>query len=115
MPANAIDYFVAVKRDAEFVAREVHPERVPDAGRDLRVDVFERHAFAADRVINRDVVFERVRARDIVVVRVPHAPDHTAGLIFFSRNRLELHFNEAVREVGVVFDANRKGRRARLL
>src|SRR5205807_7328224 len=57
----------------------------------------------------------RVRPRDVVVVRVLHPPDDAARLVLLSRNRLELHFNKTVLEAGVILEADRKGRFARLL
>src|SRR5439155_17024362 len=60
-------------------------------------------------VVDGYIVFERVGAGDVVIVRVPRAPDHTTGLVFLAGNRFEFHLNDAVLEAGIVFDAHRKG------
>ena len=72
-------------------------------------------ALAIDGVINRDVVFQRIGSRDVIVVGVLEAPDQATGLVFFAGDRLELDFDEAVLQVRVVLEANRKCRDAGLL
>src|SRR6266581_8754856 len=111
-----------VEAKLEVVAREFHAKRVPLAGRDrllhavtaLASHDVERTAFAAYSFVKDHIALKRVRACDVVVVRILCAPDHAAGLIFLATDWFEFHFNETVFEIAVVLDANRKGRLARL-
>src|SRR5262249_47310115 len=75
----------------------------------------ERVALALARVVERDVVLERVRARDVVVVAVLPAPDHAACLVLAPGEGLELHLDEAVGERRVLLHAPGKRAAARLL
>jgi hypothetical protein len=47
------------------MALELDTQSVPDAGGDFGVDVLEGDAFAFDGVVDRDVVFQGVGARDV--------------------------------------------------
>src|SRR5215211_6422105 len=105
-----------------MVARELHAKSVPVAGRDwflhavpaLASHDVERTALSVHSLVKHHVALERVRACDVVVVRILRTPDHAAGLIFLAAEWFEFHFNETVFEIGVVLDANRKRRLARL-
>src|SRR5205085_760247 len=72
-------------------------------------------ALALARVVEGDVVLERVRARDVVVVAVLPAPDHAARLVLASRDGLELHLDEAIGERRVFLHAPGERAAARLL
>ena len=87
---------------------------MPLAGRHRRVDVLERLADAPCGVVERDVVLERIGARDVVVVAVLPAPDDAAGLVVLARDRLELDLDPAVAQLAVRLHAPGKGRRSRL-
>src|SRR6202022_1148156 len=95
----------AVVGDLELGAREVDPERVPGAGRHRDLDAVsagrgthrsEIGAVAPDDLVGDDVVLERVRAGDIVVVPVAPSPHHPAGPILAPRHRLEPRLHPAV-------------------
>ena len=68
-----------------------------------------------DGIVDGDVVFKRVGARDIVIVGIFRPPDNAARLIFLAEDRLELHFDKTVFKVRVVLDANRIRGLTRLL
>src|SRR5439155_17363070 len=112
-----------VEAKLEVVAREFHAKRVPLARRDwflhavtaLASHDVERAALSVHSLVNDHVALERIRPRDVVVVRILRTPDHAAGLIFLATYWFEFHLNETVFEVGVVLDANRKGRLTELL
>ena len=70
---------------------------------------------AALGVVERDVVLERVGARDVVVVAVLPAPHDAARLVLAPGDRLELHLDEAVGERRALQHAPREGAAARLL
>jgi len=53
-----------------------------------------------------DVVFEGVGAGDVIVVSIFAAPEDAAGLVLLAGDGLELHFDKAVFQAGIVFDAD---------
>src|SRR5204862_7485437 len=75
----------------------------------------ERTALAVYSLVKDHVALERVRARDVVVVRIFCPPNDPASLVLFAADRFELHFHESVLQIGVVLEANGKRRHARLL
>src|SRR5882672_9032030 len=98
--------FLAVEGDYEVAILEIHPQGVPAAGSDFGKNAFLFGALAAYGVVDGDVVFEGVGAGDIIVVGIFAAPNDAAGLVFLAGDGLELHFDKAVLETGVVFDAD---------
>src|SRR5437867_10335616 len=102
--------FLSVERDCEAIPTEIDTQSVPCAGCDFNIGSLFLDALASDCVVNRHVVFERVGARDVVVVRVLHSPNNTASLILLARNWLEFHLDKSVFDVRVVLDANWKRR-----
>jgi hypothetical protein len=98
--------FFAVKGDDEEMVFEINAERVPLAGGDFGVDAFLFRALALNCVIDGDVVLERIGAGYVVVIFILAAPYDAACLVLFAGDWLELHFDEAVFEAGVVFDAD---------
>src|SRR3989442_1444069 len=72
-------------------------------------------AAPVDCIVDGDVVFQRIGACDIVIVRIPGTPDQPASLIFLSRNSFEFDFDESVLQVGIFFDAHGIRRLTRLL
>src|SRR5262245_22188073 len=70
-----LDCLLTVEGDREVTALKIHAERVPLVRRDLHVGALLLGPPAVDGVIDRDVVFERVRPGDIVVVGILRAPD----------------------------------------
>src|SRR5262252_7985934 len=110
-----LDILLAVVDHADLCSGEFYAERVPGIAGDGRVDVLERVAPSVRGVVERDVVLERVGARDVVVVAVLPAPHHSARLVFAAGDRLELHFHPAVGERHVGSHAPRKGAAAGLL
>src|SRR5438876_6703003 len=57
--------------------------------------------------MDADVVFEGVRASDVVVVRVPGTPDQAARLVLLARHRFELHLYKAVFNLRIILEADR--------
>src|SRR4029453_702143 len=91
-----VQHFLAVVGPRELSPLEFHPQRVPLVGRHLYTRALPLGSAPVDGVVNRDVVFERVGSGNVVIFRVFQAPHDTAGLVFFSRERLELHLYETV-------------------
>src|SRR4029450_8464704 len=110
-----VERFLAVERHREMGALKIHTQRMPLVGRHLQARPLLLGPAAVDRVVDGDVVLERVRSRDVVVVGVLRAPDQAAGLVLLAGDRLELHFDEPVLEAGIVFQAHRLGGLYRLL
>src|SRR5438094_6185559 len=65
-----LDRFLFIKRDGEMIAPEMHTQSVPRAGRNLHAGTLFLCALAFDGVINCDVVFQSVRASNVIVVPV---------------------------------------------
>src|SRR6266436_1350002 len=86
-----VDDLLAVIEDLDVIADHLHGQVVPDAGLDLPVPSVESDALAFHDVVQVDVVLERVRPRDVVVVRVLEPPDDPAPLVAFPSDRLALH------------------------
>src|SRR5438067_1505261 len=84
-----VDIGLAAERDANSPSCEVDAQRVPAIFLHRGIDVFDRIASAVLRVIERNVVLERIGARDVIVVAALEAPHDAAGLIFVAGQRLE--------------------------
>src|SRR5258705_9692628 len=110
-----VDIRLAVERDADLRPGELDPQPVPDVPRHRRVHVLQRVAAPVRGVVERDVVLERIGARDVVVIAVLPAPHHAARLIFPALERLELDFDEPVLDRAPAQHAPPEGARARLL
>src|ERR1700704_2281798 len=63
---------------------------------DRRIDVLDGDASSRLRVVERNIVFQRVGARDVVVVAILPAPDDSCCLVFGAGNRPETHFDTAI-------------------
>src|SRR5260221_1516325 len=100
---------LAVKGDDEIVVFKVNAQGVPFVGSDFRVDAFLFTALAVYGVVDGDVAFEGIGAGDVIVVGIFATPEDAAGLVFLAGKGLELHFDKAVFEVGILFDADRVG------
>src|SRR5689334_290634 len=85
----------AVEGNADARAGEPDRERMPLPRGDGRRHILDRGAAAILRVVERDVVLERIGAGDVVVVAVLPTPDDAAGLILLALERLEPHLHEA--------------------
>ena len=101
---------LSVERDCEMIPIEIDTQRVPLVGCDVHVRSLLFRALAFDRVVNRNVVFESVGARNVVIVRVLEPPDNAARLIFLASDWLELHFDESVFDTRVVPKTNWESR-----
>src|SRR5581483_507678 len=88
----------AVECDLEMGAFEIHAQGVPGVQGHRDFGTLELGAFALERVIDGDVVLQRVGAGDVVIVAVLPTPDQAARLVFLSGNGLEPDLNEAVGE-----------------
>src|SRR5437899_6423002 len=62
------DGFLAVVCHDEVITLKVHTQAVPYVWGDFRAGVLLLGALAIDGVINRDVVFQRIGSRDVIVV-----------------------------------------------
>src|ERR1039458_4282170 len=108
------EHGLAIEDDLEVVALEFHAQRVPLEWGDLflyavaalAADDFQDAALAGHRLVEHDVVLQRVGAADVVVVLVHDAPDDAARLVFFAGQGLELHLHRAVFEGGIILDAD---------
>src|SRR6266852_358175 len=102
-----LDGLLAIVGDRKVIAGEVHPDGVPHIGRDLHVRALPLVTSSIDGVVDGHVVFQGVGTSNVIIVRVLQSPDHSARLIFFAGDRLELHFHEPVLEASVVLEAYR--------
>jgi hypothetical protein len=80
----AVNVDLAVKRDTNALAGELHAQGVPPILRHRRVHVLERDPAPMLCVIERNVVFQRVSPRDVIIVAVLPTPDYTARLVLFA-------------------------------
>ena len=71
---------LAVADYREMTPLELDAQSVPLIGRHLHARPFLLRPTAIDRVIDRDVVFQGIRAGDIVVVRILRPPEQLACL-----------------------------------
>jgi len=104
----SLDVDLAVERDANSLAGELHAQRVPLILRHRRVRILDRDPTSILRVIERDVVFQRVGPGDVIVVAVLPTPDDTARLVLFAGDCLELHLDIAIGQLGFVLYAPRE-------
>src|SRR5207247_6983336 len=88
------DGLLPIERDSEMIAAKVDTQPVPLARLDLQFGPLLLCALAIDGIINGHVVFECVGARDVVVVRIFHSPDHAAGLIFLAADWFAFYLYE---------------------
>src|SRR5262249_17793007 len=109
------DGFLAVVCHRKVITLKVHAQAVPYVWAHFHAGALLLGALAIDGVIDRDIVFQGIGPRDVIVVRVLEAPDQPAGLVFFAGDRLEFHFDEAVLQTRVILEADRKCRSAGLL
>src|SRR5439155_10433011 len=118
-----IEQMLAVEVGFETIAGEFHAQGMPLARRNFLLDsvtTFATHdvkgsPLAIHSLVENDIVFVRVRAKDVVVIRILCAPDHAAGLVFSAADRVELHLDEPVFQRRVVFNADWKRCLTRLL
>src|SRR5437763_8169371 len=80
-----------------------------------RIDVLDSVPPSVRRVVERNVVLQRIGACHVVVVAVFPAPYHAACSVLAARDRLELDFDRAVLDGAVALDAPREGPASRLL
>src|SRR4030095_1774337 len=66
---------LAIEDHSEMAALKRHAQTVPLVGGDLHVGSLLLGAPAVDGVIDRHVVFQGIRPRDVVIVRVLCPPD----------------------------------------
>src|SRR5204863_7198708 len=107
-----IEQMCTVEAKVEVVACELAATGVPLAGRDWllhAVTAFashdvERTAFAVHSLVKGHIALERVRACDVVVVRIFCAPDHAAGLISPAAAWFEFHLDQSVFDIRILLD-----------
>ena len=71
---------------------------MPHAASHFGPGAFELAAPSADIAEQDDIVFERIRTRDVVIVVVLYAKDQPTGLIFLAGNWLEFRHEAHVAE-----------------
>src|SRR5262245_42347480 len=99
-----LEHALAAVDDPKPVAPELHPQaeprvgwnRSPDPVTSPAPDDVERAAHAADRLVQDNVILQRIGTHDVIVVRIPDPPDESSGAILGSGDGLELHLNGAV-------------------
>ena len=90
----------AIESGGELVALGFESKGVPLTGGDLCGSTFDLTAHALDHVIEVDIIFERIRTQDIVVVRIDKTQDDPPRAIDAAGDRLEsdCHFDIGPRE-----------------
>jgi len=78
------DRFLPVKGDGEVIVLKIDSQAVPLIRRHLRTRPLLFSPATLDRVVNRDVVFQRVRPSDVVIVGILGSPDESSSLIFLA-------------------------------
>src|SRR6266851_4447508 len=100
----------AIEGHAEARAFEVDTQAVPGVNWNLNgcpitslpPDNIERTADTVDGLVKNDIVLKRVGPRHIIIVRIFCPPNNAGGTVLGPGDGLELHFNEAVLDVGVI-------------
>src|SRR5438552_10010029 len=82
---------LAVKRHRKPVALGAPPERVPLARRNLHIRALDMLSSPVHDTIKADIIFQRISAHDIVIIRVGEPHRDAAGLIDFPLHRLEVN------------------------
>src|SRR5712671_2392248 len=103
-----LDVSLAIQEHLDPLAGKLDAQRVPGVRGNRRVDILDRVAPPAGGGIERDVIFERVRAGDVVVVAVLPAPHYSARLVLAAFFRLELYLDETVGQRRSLLHAPRK-------
>src|SRR5829696_6553277 len=80
---------LAVEGDREAVILGFQTERMPLTGRDLDVRARELLAAAFHYSVEADIIFQRICACDVIIIRRSKAHRDAAGLIFPASNRLK--------------------------
>src|SRR5438477_10726331 len=80
---------LAVERHREPVALGAQPERVPLARHNLHICAFDLLSSPVHDTIKADIVFERISAHDIVIIRAGEPHRDAAGLVNGTADRLE--------------------------
>src|SRR5260370_22560669 len=103
----ALQQFRVVQKTLDLVANMADGQLVPFANGHLDIVLgrFQLHALVVHNLVEPIVVFQRVHARDVVVVRVLGAPDDSAALVFLALDRLEMNTDFPVLEAAVLRNA----------
>src|SRR2546422_9586901 len=88
----------AVPVHLHMIPLELGTQLVPDARRDLPAPVGELDSASVLHVVEADVVFERIRATEVVVVLILEPEHDPAGAVDAPRHRLAPHGDAAVSE-----------------
>src|SRR5437899_12204460 len=75
----------------------------------LAADNVERTAHAVDRLVENDIVLQRIGPGHVVIVGVFRPPDNSGGAVLRSGDSFELDLNKAVLDAGVVTQRQRGG------
>jgi hypothetical protein len=101
-------------------SRELDTQPVPLTGCYRRLDAIstfaannvEGAAFPVDGFIEYNIVFNRIGARNVMVVGIPCSPDKPTRLIFSSTNRFKPYLDKTIPDVDAILQRKRKGRSA---
>ena len=94
------DILLAIQKHLDVLSGKFYAQRVPLVARNGRINVVDGISTSALGVIERNVVFQRVGSRHVVVVAVLPPPYQPAGLILTPFKRLELDLCKAVGDRG---------------
>src|SRR6266550_1186487 len=97
-----VDQLVAVEVDLDVIAAHVRAQRVPDPRCDGHMYALHFDAPAILHVVPADVVLERIRAREVIVVLVLVAPHDTARAIHPTAHRFAPDSYAHVSELGPI-------------
>src|SRR5439155_13240683 len=103
-----VDQFLAVEVDLDVIAAHVRAQRVPDPRCDGHMHALHLDAAAILHVVPADVVLERIRPREVVVVFVLVPPDDAARAIHSTAHRLAPDRYAHVPERGAVSHGERE-------
>src|SRR5215475_4449846 len=80
---------LSIELNGEMLSLSFQAQGVPFTAGDFDVDAIDLLPAAFDDAIKANVVFERVGARNVIVVAIEHTDSDTAGLIYVPSHRFE--------------------------
>src|SRR5437667_9477967 len=93
-----VDPLRAVPVHLHVISLELGAQLVPVTRRNLPAPVGELSPASVLHVVEADIVFERIRAREVVVVLILVAENEAARPVNMPRHRLALRRDTAIRE-----------------
>src|ERR1051326_1591367 len=95
-----------IKSDNKMAALEIDSQCMPLLRGHFHFGSLLLCALAFDGVVNCDVIFKRIGASDVVIVRILAPPENAPSLVLLARDRLELHLDKTIFNAGIVLDAH---------